>query len=107
MGGEAVAQGMYRGVFGNSCIPQRGPEGGLDGGVADMMPPDPAAARVDGERGRGKYILPGPLLSRIRVLAGERVGKIDDAPSCGDISFLGPVSVPADASETRGGPLPT
>jgi len=53
-----------------------------------MMTADPAAAWVDGKRGRGEYILPGPLPSRIRVLAGERIGQMDDPSSCGDILIV-------------------
>ena len=79
---------MHRGMFDNACILHRRSERGLDGFVADVMPADPAAARIDGQIGRREYILPSPEFSRIRVFSGERIGKIDFAPPGGNIFIM-------------------
>lgn len=83
--GKAVTKRMYRDVFGNVRVLHCRFERGLDGFVADVVPSNPAAARVDGQSGGREYVLPYPEFSRIWVFTSERIGKIHFAPPCGNV----------------------
>jgi len=69
MGGEAVAEGVGCGRFGDAAGLDRGADSALQIGVVGVVAAGNAAARIDAEFGGREDILPAPFAIRIGVFA--------------------------------------
>ena len=77
MGGEAMPECVGADTLLNSSLTDGIGNGLVNRTWIDMMPPHVAAPGVSGKVLGGKYILPSPILCRMRVLAVQGMGHVD------------------------------
>ena len=85
VGGEGVAQGVNRDVFGDAGLSHRFFQLAIQSFFEQMMAALDACLRVYGQFGRWKHPESGPTFARSGVFALERVGQKYAAASCGPV----------------------
>jgi hypothetical protein len=88
MGRETVAQRVTTRAFDEPCFTHGPLDGALDCGLAEVVPPYRAAARISRARRGRKYILPGPLAIGTAKLTRERVRHENRPESSGEIGEM-------------------
>ncbi len=86
--GKAVPKRVRSSRFGYPCGPHCPPDRLLDRSGAGVVTPGHAGPGVHRAARGGEYVLPAPLLTRVRVFAGQREGQIDFAKPFDHIALV-------------------
>src|SRR5262245_41159157 len=85
---KGMPQGMTRSRFGDARLAYSAMHSPLEHLLVGMMPPDDARARVAGEPGGRKHVLPYPVTIGMGIFTLQSVGEIDSPMACLQITHV-------------------
>ncbi len=91
VGGEGVAERVAGRALGDARPARRLLHRPLEHGLVQVVPAPLAGDAVEVDAGGGEHPLPRPLASRVRVLAGERPGKLNPARAMLEVALMLPL----------------